>query len=203
MRGAIISACTADWLPLCDVTIPNRKDYCRRHGYDFIPRLTWTGDRKPAWARIELALAYLARYDTLFVMDVDAIITNPEIKIENLDIGHDLVATKDINGFNCGMMLLRPSIWSLDFLRRYWDVGLRYEHHTNPEQTCLAHMLICEPRDKWDIKRQRDFNSFRYEEYDTSFPEGQWEEGDFIMHLPALPNERRIEIFNEYFSSHR
>jgi hypothetical protein len=205
MNVAIVSAWSADFSPLAQVTLPNIDAFCKHKNFDLITDPNWTGDRGPQWGRMELALKHLARYDALFVMDIDAIITNFDYDFDwLLKISPYLTATQDINGFNCGMMILQQSVWTLDFMRRYWEAGKNYANHINPEQTCMAHMLICEPQSAWSVVRQREFNSFRYEEYNYGpYPEGQWREGDFIMHLPSLPNERRIEIFNEYLSSHR
>ena len=205
MNVAIVSAWSEDFYPLAQVTLPNIAAYCKYKHYDLITNPAWKGDRGPQWARMDLALKHLARYDVLFVMDIDAIITNFDYEFNWLiKTSRDLTTTQDVNGLNCGMMILQQSVWSLDFMRRYWETGARYLHHINPEQTCMAHMLTCEPQDKWMVKPQREFNSFRYEEYEgLNYPEGQWKEGDFVLHLPSMSNDRRIEIFNEHFSSHR
>jgi len=204
-RVAFVSAWNSGYDELAKVTLPNREEYCKRHGYDLITVPDWTGDRGPQWARIAVAIKQLAKYDTVFVMDIDAIITNPDFDFKWLAAtSRSLTATEDINGFNCGMLLLNQSVWTLDFMRRYWDAGKFYSHHVNPEQTCMAHMLICEPQKEWEIVSQRKFNSFRYELFEYGpYPEGQWQKGDFILHLPSLDNDQRIKIFNAYLSSYR
>lgn len=204
MSVALVSAWSAEYQPLADIVLPNRRAFCDKHGFDLLINRDWRGERGAQWARMKLAIGAIALYDTVLVMDIDAIITNFEYDFKWLaKTTSFLTATKDINGFNNGMMLLNQSVWTLDFMRRYWEAGARYHHHVNPEQTCMAHMLICEPQSAWGVVPQREFNSFKYGEYNYGpYPEGEWQEGDFILHLPSLPNKRRIEIFNEYLSSH-
>lgn len=205
MKVGVVTACDAAYNDLLSVVMPNRLDYCNRHGYTHILR-GWNGDdRGPQWARIGAAISVLDEFDLMFIMDVDAIITNMDVKLEELSIFYpSLTATEDVNGFNSGMLMLQNSPWTEYFMKRYWKIGPLYNHYANPEQSCLAHLLICEPPAVWDVVPQREFNSYLYEHYDYGdYPLGQWQEGDFVLHLPGMDNAKRIEILNEKLSSHR
>ncbi len=58
------------------------------------------------------------------------------------------------------------------------------------------------PYFRTNIVHQRLFNSYKYDEYaefgTRDDKNGAWEPGDFVLHLPAVSNARRIELFNEY-----
>ena len=200
MNIAIISAWDKKYDALANITSPNHKMYCDKHGYELVTVNNWEGTwegRGPQWSRLDVARKTLHRFDAIFIIDIDMIITNMNIKIEDLAT-HDFVCTYDVNGFNAASIILKNTEWAINFIDKYWTVGNRYLNFPNPEQTCMAHLLICEPKDKWDIKPQRTMNSFPYQYYeDLDFPEGTWAPEDFILHTPALPLEQRIEILGK------
>jgi hypothetical protein len=53
------------------------------------------------------------------------------------------------------------------------------------------------------IVPQRTMNSYDYKIYgvegiDQCGESGQWHEGDFVIHFPALPNTARIQLMKQY-----
>ena len=67
------------------------------------------------------------------------------------------------------------------------------------EQSALVHLLYREPKDKWKCVGQRAFNSYLYELYPGLYcPEGQYQAGDFIIHLPGVANERKLPILRRF-----
>ena len=49
----------------------------------------------------------LPRYDFLFYMDVDAVVMNPETRLEDIvDFDYDQVLAADSNGVHCGVWLV-------------------------------------------------------------------------------------------------
>ncbi len=65
----------------------------------------------------------------------------------------------------------------------------------------ISHHLV--PDLSVDIRPQREFNSYRYDLYDNNQGapaemEGQWLGGDFLLHLPGLPIDKRLELMQEH-----
>jgi hypothetical protein len=201
MKIGIVSCWNKKYEVLANLVLPNRRIYCEKHGYESVEVGGWDSDtwegRAACWGRMDVSRKVLHRFDAIFVMDIDAVITNMDIKIEDLAT-HDFVSTADVNGLNAGMILIKHTDWSAAFMDKYWETGKRYQHFPNSEQSCMAHLLICEPQEKWSIKPQRTMNSFPYHLYeDFKFPEGQWESLDFILHTPALDIQTRLKVLGE------
>jgi hypothetical protein len=207
MRIAMVSAWDKTMQGVADVTLANRQAYCERHGYGCIFSGNWEGKQHPIWARIKLAMDHLYEWDWLCVADIDLIIMNGGVKIEevlglpSIPQSIDLVCSYDINGLNAGILFLKNTQWVAKFLGGLWSRSL-----DNPatmwEQTCIACMLYREPKDKWVCLPQRWFNSYLYELYGAMpgdyFPNGQYCPGDFVLHLPGVSNEKRIEVLGDY-----
>jgi hypothetical protein len=65
------------------VTASLKRDYCQKHGYDFIEDDSKTDmTRHLAWSKIPAILEYLPKYDYLVWMDADTLIMNPEKRLE-------------------------------------------------------------------------------------------------------------------------
>ncbi len=139
--------------------------------------------------------------DIALVLDADTLITNQRTKIENfLEDGKDLYFTTDMNGLNTGTFIVRKSTWSTYFLSQAFDLIGNNELHC--EQDAIAYLIRTnKPEDLTRIKLldHPSINSFKYELYpeygEQDAKLGQWVPGCFILHLAAMPNEKRIEIF--------
>jgi hypothetical protein len=202
MRIAIVTGWDAAMNGVAEVTYPNHSDYCSQHGYGHVTRHFWYEDRNPQWATLKLARECIHDWDWLCFSDVDLIFANKGVRLESfLDTQADLVASYDVNGLNAGIIFVRNCPWAVNFLGKWWHEGPRFARHPSDEQTSLAYLLYREPKDRWEVVPQRRFNSFRYEFYPwLDFPEGQYLPGDFVLHLPALSNQKRIEVFKEHLS---
>lgn len=101
--------------------------YCQRHGYAF--RLfvqPLAADRHPSWHKVAAVRSVLEEYSGVLWIDADAIITDFEMRIEQIcGVEHDLVFTMDppmyfntlVNG---GVWYCRNSAFGRAFLDRVW-----------------------------------------------------------------------------------
>jgi hypothetical protein len=189
MKIAIISAYNESMRELNDLTQLSRTAYCKKQGYD---HHTLISPKKeiivPQWLKVKALEQHLFNYDWCFWMDTDSIITNPEIKIEDIigDTEADLIFTNGWHTPNFGMFFLRNSAWSNLLLKEWWSTRGRV--FLLPEQTALALELYMHPKDKWEIRPREQFNSH----HDT------WKDKDFILHLAGWPNRKRLRVFKEY-----
>eukprot|EP00039_Didymoeca_costata_P012390 m.178499 g.178499 ORF g.178499 m.178499 type:complete len:145 (-) comp15468_c0_seq1:49-483(-) len=103
---------------LVRISFPNKKEYCKIHGYYFSVNQGYQlpSEEPPAFAKIDLLLRSLERFDWVMWMDADTIITNMSIPVAPL-CTHDFVIAKDHFGINTGIMCWRNSEWSRHFLQ--------------------------------------------------------------------------------------
>lgn len=198
---------TPSFHALSEVTVPNIRKYCDRHGYNLV---FWSDVDKPeddprpfGFRKTERVLELLRASragDILCVIDLDILITNQTVRLESfLDYEHDLFFTHDVNGLNSGVYLVRATLGTQKFME---DAIAR---HGQPgvfgEQDAMRDSLRIEAFESLTkIVPQSAFNSYMYQLYKEvnlldDIPEGNWEVGHFILHLPGMNNERRIEIF--------
>lgn len=184
---------------MADVTIPVLRSYCQKHDYDLIVHRGGFGnrDRQFGFQKTELVATLLPRTDVMFIVDVDTLITNPDTKLEEFLVNdRGLFIAKDVNGLNAGSYLVRNTSLSQVFLRSV--LGLEGVPKMLGEQDAMRWIF-----DSGSFSNlvhylpHPSINSYLYQEYGIvkTHEEGQWERGDFLLHLPGISNERRIEIF--------
>jgi len=195
----------ANYQALAEVVLPNWKAYCDKHDYDLI---TYRGEfgNIPNWpiGFQKVAFVYNALYakendwDVALVLDLDILITNMNRKVEEfIDDTHDYFVTTGFNGLCNGAFMVKKSKGGREIL----EYMLENKYGKSNEQDTLKHCLG-EPVLKGRLKLfpYNTFNSMMldlYPEHGAATRErGDWREGDFLLHLPALSLERRIEIFS-------
>jgi len=194
---------TEDFDEVAEVTLPPLRTYCQLHGYDLTIHRGGFGKRERMFCfqKTELALYLLYGCEYLFVLDIDTMVTNASIKLEGfVDSDHYLFACEDVNGLNAGAYIVRNCKQAHNMLQFVVAYG-----HSAPEghgdQNGLNAWI------KWNSEGYKAvphpaFNSYLYEEYQIreTHENGQWAPGDFLLHLPGIKNERRIELFKSIWS---
>ena len=133
----IISLCDHNVDAICSASVANKQAYADRHGYDVIVDGEIIDDSRPtSWSKLLAMRKYLPYYDFLFYVDVDTIITNVDVKLEDIvDYGYDQILAADRNGLNCGVWLIRNTPWSMWFLDEMWA----QEQFVHPSTFVLFH----------------------------------------------------------------
>jgi hypothetical protein len=180
---------------LAGFTNLNKWKYCAKNGYT--PLFRECENIRNYWMQYKLVQQELADFDWIWKSDTDLAITNMDIKLESiLDRSEDFLIGTDFNGINCGSLFFRNTEWTCDFLCRWLSAEERFAGWTNPDQTALAHMIPLEDRSKWAVLPQRACNSYLYQNYpERGDHSGQYQDGDFCLHLPALSIPKRLQIF--------
>jgi hypothetical protein len=233
--------------PLAEWTLhKNKKPYCEKHGYilhydtdggERVIGMPVVAQARPpipdghyplGWGKIFLMKEAMDKYpdaEWIFNADCDVMITNPDIKLEDIikdyagPTTHILVPS-DHHGINCGVMMIRNSPIGRAFLDTV-IVGMPlYKHWYLYENQLIQDMLI--GKYLWDgtykpggscwsevsnVLRQRVMNSYDYKnlplfggdiDYKDIWGEsGQWQEGDFVIQWPATDLEYRIKAAKE------
>jgi hypothetical protein len=194
MRICILILYTEGWSEIAKIVLPNVKEYCDKHGYSLDAILYRDSEYKSdfGYKKLTEIKRLLKNFDIVWSLDMDTLITNHNYKVEDFLGEHDFYITKDVNGINGGSFIVKNSAWSIAFL----DIcglqkGLEGMHC---EQDAINYYYP-NFKDYIKILPHPSINSYKYELYpEFKLPqEGQWEEGDFVLHLPGLSIERRIK----------
>jgi hypothetical protein len=204
MSISLLSFYTPEYQPLANVTLPNKQEYCDKLEYLHLVKTTPYGnkDNYYAFQRIQylrdLLFASENDLEAVLVLNIHTMVMNFNTKIESfLDNEHDFYICKDVNGINAGTFLIKKSDWSkkwLDFILSKESV---HKNHCWFEQKLIQdNWELPEFKDKVKILPHPSINSYFYNIY--NWPEttpGHFNKGDFILHLPGLGMEQRINIF--------
>ena len=204
MNLTILTSYYVNYQPLADLVLPNREEYCRRHGYGHYIQigpydgLNW----HQGTARIKQIYDMLFKspneIDSIWCLDIDAIIMNLTKKVEDfLDDDHDFFIAKDVHGVNGGSFIVRKSEWAKEWLYFLWTEALIINHCWHENRVMHLHAET-NPRfkDKIKVLPHPSINSYFYDIYNrpTTTP-GHFNKGDFVLHLPGLNIDKRLEVF--------
>ncbi len=193
-------------------TSVNMRCYCNRYGYDFVCQEgSIDKSRYPTWSKVKLVENLLNeiegggnKYDWVMWIDSDAVITNKNIKIEEIIGSYGdldfIVAKEDCCELtiNAGVFLVKNTEWSKNFLKK-WYAQTQYLNTGWLDNSALIYLQQYDnsSREKIKLVKQRIFNSF------VGAPgregsEGIWKEGDFICHYAGVPNRTPLKWLGYY-----
>lgn len=203
---AIVSMYNEAHRELGEVTWPNKEAYAEKHGYGSYCK---TADFEMTPIHFEKLVIMLdlmnANPDLGWVwwLDNDAIITNDEITLESIvDNNYHVIITSDIASLNAGSFMVRNTLQGRNWLQFTLDKGLEhYKDNRWPEQQPMTDFYL-KFKDIVKVVPQKIMNSYLYDVYkvpgyDLLDTNGQWTEGDFVLHMPAIPNPTRIQIIKQ------
>jgi hypothetical protein len=198
------------------ISAPNKALYAYKHGYDFLCKRNYDGYERPiSWFKIKHILELLPKYDYIFWSDADAIITNYQIKIEDI-ITSQVERPLQVN-ISPGPVPILVDLPKMEEQNYF----IAYDNYS----PCMGHFIIknCE----WSIKffeeiyAQTQFMNdpiwdnrgqghlfHKFPDYmskvkflpkhmiNSMMPD--WKDGDFLIHFPATEMPRRIIKMAEY-----
>ncbi len=197
---------SSDWHALAAIVLPNLAAYCKKQDYDLE---VWAIPPTFEFHKIRMLLNLLENGCDVLCLDLDTYITNHNVRVESfMDDDHDFYITQDINEINAGAIIAKSCPWVIDWMRIVLDSKDTFENEQNALKIGVHHQRA-------KILPHPSINSYPYDEYAPNWglipgrtplngivgkpthEQGNWQEGDFIMHLPGLTNSRRIEIFSK------
>jgi galactosyl transferase GMA12/MNN10 family len=200
-------AYSPDYEPLASITVPTIQRYCERWGFHFY--LDGARDKTEGdFMKIARYQELLPRYglDDVFVwIDTDALVMNPEIRLDHIIYHHmppwiHYLIGCDPNGLNTGV-----------FFVRFTPEGYRFTNAARAASKAMGwadipgtiQMALNYPYREY-VKQipGKVFNCFLYEELGWPKAGGNYlnnyEEGDFILHFAGLPQAYRLELAQRY-----
>jgi hypothetical protein len=185
VKVAVVTSVSANVTDLAAITVPNKLEYCLRHGYTLIC------DNQPyeeAVANVDLLCHYLDRFDMLWTLDCDAVITDMRQPIHELAcIGqHVTVCEEGIvswNQINCGSMVWRDTVKARALLQAISEDRDRWAGLPCGWQTLLGEFASLGV-DVLTVAPLRAFNSCVWNRPANERAEvgGHWQPGDFVYH---------------------
>ena len=208
---AIISMYNEVHQDLGKETWPNKVAYADLHGYQsYVKTDGWT--KTPIhFEKLVHMLDVMDKnpeLDWVWWLDNDAIITNYDRKVEDLlDDDAHVIITVDHASLNAGSFMVRNSQQGRGWLNHILSLESHYKDNRWPEQQPMTDTYISF-KDIIKVLPQRSMNSYDYKMYgvpgiDLTWQSGQWEPGDFVLHVPALPNPTRIAISKQLSPHHK
>lgn len=212
---AILTFCVgADYKKAMEPGLASKREYAKRHGYDFHEGGDDVWDRtKPIpWSKFNFILKYINDYDFLFWSDADVIILNQELMLETqvlhlLPTEKDLLWTLDAcHHFNNGHLLIRgKSAWAADYFRRAsQQADLLY--HIWWDNAAMIRLYETNATDKAMIETCREhwkFNSYIYGPTDKADDPTTrlYKPGDFLIHFAGVYdpwNIHRLMLYTKH-----
>ena len=192
----------ADFRKSLAPALKTKVDYAARHGYKYIQggEEFWDRERPIPWSKVGFVLNVLRGLpdgELVFLSDADVMITNPELRLEDLVVPllpaqKDLLMTIDACGhLNSGNMLMRNGPWLRDWWRR---VGEQKDllYHIWWENAAMIRLLETVPADL--ARTETTAEHWKFNAYLQGLPgERLWEPGCFLVHFAGVYDLKRME----------
>jgi len=222
---ALLTQFDEKYLPLADLTwYENKIPYAEKYGYRtfFINALENAWDKIKSCK--ELFENY-PEIEWIWFTGCDTLITNMGIRIEDkIDNNYHFIIAVDHAGINSDSFLVRNSPEGIALLDDVESLEQEYIKYWDSEQRALAHTLGLPGTETWHdpelwpapgpislsgkhknnvlIVPQRYMNSYNRSLYKTKLNDidklgynGEWQQGDWLVHWPALSIEERISAY--------
>jgi len=190
LNFTVISSATSSWKELQDITSKSLREYAKINNYQLQVDFVDEFERPASWYKVKKILkSFENNNDFSIWVDCDACIVNKSIKLESfVENGKDLYISKDKNGINCGVFMLRNNKSSIDLLNAIWKEE-KFINRMWWEQAALM-SLIREnkyPESKIKYLPKEIFNAYNHDFSDNSL----------IYHLPGASYHTRLERFKK------
>lgn len=162
-----------------------KSKYAQRWGLNFLGYShTLNPVRAPSWSKVIALEAALASHDWAWWIDADTAINNFDVDPRSFCLPDaDMVVARDINGINCGSLLMRSCLASTDLLNAAWNRTEFLNHNWWEQAAIRAELPTSKCRVRYVDKAL--FNAYPDEDCSKSV----------VIHYPGHFTPRRGEIF--------
>jgi len=209
MKIAIVTLCIGpDYTRAMEPGFKSKRDYAAKHGYDFIlgGEEFWDRTRPIPWSKIPFFLSVLDKYDWIWFSDADSVVTNPDIRLEDLisrifgpsSTGKDAAWWLDGCGnINSGQILARGSS---PIVKRWLTETAEQTdllYHGWWENAGMIRVWQRDPEIQAGIELRKDYRCINAYLFPTEGRE-PWLPGDFCLHLAGVYEPNNIHRFMRY-----
>jgi mannan polymerase II complex MNN10 subunit len=116
-------------------SIVNKQEYSLKHNYALFIEQPEDSKRHPKWLKLKSVLKVFTKTnlnDWVWMLDTDTIITNLNIKLDQLvtianNLNYHMIMSFDCQNINTGSVLFRNSNISINFINQVWETyGIYY-----------------------------------------------------------------------------
>jgi len=218
----IITDHTSGELPfqvVANTTFSSKLNYANMHGYDFLSLNGFGTDKSGKYNPTQIGYLRILRvfnnienYDYIMWIDADALVTNPNMTIEDFQIDDSIFyCSYDWSGYyslNTGNFILKNTPQTKLFIDAFYEISKNYDM---PEEQATINAMYSIPNLKPAIKvlEHKFLNAVPSVDLvkkdiwgNKPSPPCPWKPGDFLVHATGLPNSERVRIFNECFKNY-
>ena len=198
MKVCIYTSVSQNIAGIAAVTVPNKFEYCLRHGYTLVAE---TVDYLQGVAKTASTVwSLLLTHDLVWTLDADAVITNMTIPIHTIDcIGPGVTVCEENivewNRINCGSVLWRKGWAANRILMQMSDARDHWMKEPGYWQTWMGR------RNDITVVPTRTFNSTAWTHPGNAGveePGCHWQDGDFVYHpcgvYPMGLRQEKVEL---------
>lgn len=209
VKLALLSFYSPHYQPVADLVLPDRDEYCRRHGYEHVVKVGPYLDRPWYYGYDSKAFIYDMFWnpaavgltespDIIWFPYLPCVLTNLNKPITDiLTPEHDFWMNKDCHAVNLGSFVVRKSEWSKRWLLFIMNNEAQYRYHCWKDLQCvIEHWQDPEWKEKICVVPQNQLGSYIYSYYppwNSSTP-GEWRPGDLALSLPGMDLGKRLGI---------
>lgn len=230
-RVLVITGCQSnedkDWDIIFQSTLKSKIKYCNIHNYDIYITTKFTKDpygifnesdlgflRTVLILEINKQIKNINKYDYIFWLDGDTIITNPSYDIEyfinqssdscyyaSYDWGSN---SKTYHSFNNGNWIVKVGDQAEELYKYFLNIARKFPN----EQEALNFLSRTQECNKYfTILEKNLLNSVPNHENLIENRNNQkidvpWKDNDFLCHFSGLSNQQRIYLIEKYFNSY-
>jgi hypothetical protein len=218
----IITDHTSGELPfqvVANTTFSSKLNYANKHGYDFLSLNGFGTDKSGKYNPTQIGYLRILRvfnnienYDYIMWIDADALVTNPNMTIEDFQIDDSIFyCSYDWSGYyslNTGNFILKNTPQTKLFIDAFYEISKNYDM---PEEQATINAMYSIPNLKPAIKvlEHKFLNAVPSVDIvkkdiwgNKPSPPFPWKPDDFLVHATGLPNSERVRIFNECFKNY-
>ncbi|KAF2636678.1 hypothetical protein P280DRAFT_472893 [Massarina eburnea CBS 473.64] len=180
-------------------SLMGKAHYARRHGYDLIVDYEAHADRGIMWWKFEMITRLIRenKYDWLWWIDFDTLITNTDIKVADIieetlanatapdEI--DYLLTHDCNGLNMGSFIARAHERSVKFFKDTSAIEThgREKGESMSEQDAMVRLLETDPATAHRAIQVPQWKLNAFPDEISCFDEHEigWKPGTFVLHF--------------------
>lgn len=134
MKTLILTGSDEGMLPVLDLTMASKQEYCKKHNYDLLSLRSFSADVECGFSSSHIgflravnAFRLLRFYDCVMWIDADSIITNYNYKIQDFIVGDEtFIASYDwmhYNSFSTGNFIIRKTPQVQELFNRFLNVS--------------------------------------------------------------------------------
>ena len=196
MKITLLTAATAEYKPLADLVLPNKKEYCSRYNVDLLVRThtRYLMDLTKA-ERTSMTIEALSGCDWLWFMGMDILITNMTVDVRTMIVsfGDNVIAIgHDANGINNDSVFFKNDPRTFAFLERTKELQVKRE--VDQDQNAMKRAFQDMPELPVSHVSHKLFNAYPM----APMHPGAWAKGDFVAHFPSMSLGERVTHMAPY-----